>query len=939
MKKINSVLLVIVLTSLCAFAQDTYYSDQWYLKNTGNGQYILAGTDINVENAWYITTGDATITVAVLDGGVEQHEDFYSGQILSGWTAGGGNGAPDTTIPANIHGQAVAGIIGAVHDNNKGIKGVAPKVKILPVNIGHISNDPQLVADAINWAWQNGADIINLSAEIPIDVELEYKVINAINNARTYGRGGKGTVFVKSAGNTQVISFPGGVPGVLTVSRVRSNNTPFSDTPLDPTYAAIDVVAPSGEPGSGSNGNFGTITTLAWMGTPINLPGNLEITSDGKYMENFSGSSAAAPQVSGIAALMLSVNPNLTESQVRDIIRNTTGYDYGTTQWAGEGRVDAYAAVLEALPKQNSNVTSYKYTTGFVHIQNDITVTGTWDFGPGTTVLLDDNVDITVNPGGRILANGYPGSPVTFKRADPDKDWGQIELKSSTGSSFSQALIDGGYRNLYIRSRNNYINNSTIRNGTYTNIYTSTNNDGTETQSQVTIYNTLIQNSGSYGIRAFYSDLDISYTTIIGSYRTGLYIYASDVYPFHHNLIISNANPTGYDGVKVNSTGSFYMHNSNYGKGYNELYGNGDDQVESSGDFIAGSIYPGSGGYNKFYDYYYSGEYLIDNNSSTPVKSYYNYYGVGPINTNTFQGTVYSSNALGFDPTYGVAHGANSSVPTKILPEEGKVEPEEIVSNYNRLESEFKSSGSTEESRENLYSMYLTVDLSGEKELKKRFRNFISELSDGNRSLSGSKADNSAVTSFSKLLYVKSLFREGQFGEANQVLKSMEMKEFTKLDRKDVLEHKLASEIFLEEYETAWNTLVELYAYFEQVENKEEEKLGYVSIEEELRQFVQKPEVQFEEIQEEELAIRLYDSYPNPFNPTTNIRYSIPQQSAVLIKVYDLLGRQVAELVNETKQAGEYTVSFDASGLATGIYIYKLVTDGNILTKKMTLLK
>ncbi len=83
----------------------------------------------------------------------------------------------------------------------------------------------------------------------------------------------------------------------------------------------------------------------------------------------------------------------------------------------------------------------------------------------------------------------------------------------------------------------------------------------------------------------------------------------------------------------------------------------------------------------------------------------------------------------------------------------------------------------------------------------------------------------------------------------------------------------------------------------------------------------------------------LYQNYPNPFNPSTTIRYSVIQPDLVRIKVYDILGREVKTLVNELKQAGTYEVQFDASGLASGIYLYKIESGKFIQTKKMILLK
>ena len=83
----------------------------------------------------------------------------------------------------------------------------------------------------------------------------------------------------------------------------------------------------------------------------------------------------------------------------------------------------------------------------------------------------------------------------------------------------------------------------------------------------------------------------------------------------------------------------------------------------------------------------------------------------------------------------------------------------------------------------------------------------------------------------------------------------------------------------------------------------------------------------------------LNQNYPNPFNPTTKLSFVICHQSFVELKVYDVLGNEVATLVNEEKPAGEYEVEFNAAGLASGIYLYKLETLNFTLTRKMLLLK
>jgi hypothetical protein len=83
----------------------------------------------------------------------------------------------------------------------------------------------------------------------------------------------------------------------------------------------------------------------------------------------------------------------------------------------------------------------------------------------------------------------------------------------------------------------------------------------------------------------------------------------------------------------------------------------------------------------------------------------------------------------------------------------------------------------------------------------------------------------------------------------------------------------------------------------------------------------------------------LHQNYPNPFNPVTRINYEIPVQGYVSLRIYDVLGRQIKELVNEIKSRGTYSIDYDASGLSSGIYLYRLECNGYINTKRMILIK
>jgi hypothetical protein len=92
-------------------------------------------------------------------------------------------------------------------------------------------------------------------------------------------------------------------------------------------------------------------------------------------------------------------------------------------------------------------------------------------------------------------------------------------------------------------------------------------------------------------------------------------------------------------------------------------------------------------------------------------------------------------------------------------------------------------------------------------------------------------------------------------------------------------------------------------------------------------------------VNNEDLTFQLSQNYPNPFNPSTNIGFRVADFGFVSLKVYDVLGREIATLINEKKQPGVYEVEFNASQLSSGIYFYKLQTENHSSVKKMIYLK
>ncbi len=319
---------------------DPLYPQQFQMNNTGqviDGFTSLVDIDINAPQAWAITTGNPSMIVAVIDDGVEAHEDMRTAggvsRVLSGFTpATGGTGLP---VSGGAHGQACAGIIAASH-NTIGVKGVAPEVQIVPVNIFVGGESTQDLADALTYAKNSGAAVISNSWGYPGSCSLNYSTLtNAINDAANNGRGGLGCVVVFAAGNSygSCVDYPAYLSNVIAVGAVtnlgaRSN---YSNQ-----GTALDVVAPSNPAPGQSGAGVRTIDRMGGAGY-----------SSGNYTTSFGGTSAACPAVAGVAALVLAVDPAATSSSVRTTI-SSTATDMGSPGFDnsfGFGRVNAFAAV------------------------------------------------------------------------------------------------------------------------------------------------------------------------------------------------------------------------------------------------------------------------------------------------------------------------------------------------------------------------------------------------------------------------------------------------------------------------------------------------------------------------------------------------------------------------------------------------------------------
>jgi len=377
---------------------DPLYSQQFQMNNTGqsiSGVSGLNDVDCDAPEAWALTTGSDQITVAVIDDGVEAHPDLEdangNSRIEAGDTpANGGDGSP--ILNNDGHGTACAGIIAASH-NNIHVRGLAPNVKLITVNIFQGSETISDIANAFDFARQNGADVISNSWGYT-SCSLSLSAINsAISNARNNGRGGLGCVVVFAAGNgyKSCVDYPADLSYVLAVGAVTSLGAHSNYSNTGP---ALDIVAPSNSAPGQSGPGVRTIDRVGFAGY-----------SSGSSTSGFGGTSAACPVVAGSAALLLSLDPNLTENEVRTILEDNAT-DMGASGFDntfGHGRVSAYDALLTLNPDPqpvscSAVIDQFPYLEGF-------------ESGLGGWSQSDlDDFDWTLNSGGTSSTNTGPAN-------------------------------------------------------------------------------------------------------------------------------------------------------------------------------------------------------------------------------------------------------------------------------------------------------------------------------------------------------------------------------------------------------------------------------------------------------------------------------------------------------------------------------------------------
>ncbi|MBO7047204.1 MAG: S8 family serine peptidase, partial [Prevotella sp.] len=336
----------------CMSANDNYYYNQW------------GPLHIHAEDAWNITTGSPSVKVAVIDcdGFEYNHPDLnYGSDSYSNISVSDGINyvSPNDSTPEDKHGTMVAGIICAKTNNWTGIAGIAggnnsAGSKIIPYCISKTSH----VICAINDAVTKGVKVINMSIGCSEGFFINQAITDAYNN---------GVTLVCSSGNdsSSQICYP--ASHTLTIAVGSINSSDMRDP--DSNYGnGLDLVAPG----------VGIWSTA---------------TAHDNYYKFGYGTSFAAPHVSGVVALMLSVNSSLTPYKIRNILNSTASkikpniYLYNSSGWndtVGYGLIDAHKAVLNSLYISGPSIPCDNSVYSISNLPSSYTVTWSWQnpYGP-----------------------------------------------------------------------------------------------------------------------------------------------------------------------------------------------------------------------------------------------------------------------------------------------------------------------------------------------------------------------------------------------------------------------------------------------------------------------------------------------------------------------------------------------------------------------------
>jgi tetratricopeptide (TPR) repeat protein len=869
---------------------------------------------VSAPAAWDITIGDAAVRVMVLDFGIRPHYDINNKVVNPGQSFSGN------------HGLQVAGIIGAETYNNLGLASLGWETMIVDgsfqeavgptwIHRSHSSNDEDHISDIINmsfltflcYEWDYWGNCIE--GEMYNSSAYEEAISNAMNH--------NNRIVVAAAGNTQpswhsgnwpTEVWPAAYPGVIAVSAVNSNDE-----------------FPSGY-------NSGEFVNLCAPG--IQVP---TLTANNGYT-NVPGTSFSSPHVAAAAALIKSLNPIITPSQVKvtleiaaDKVSSMNGENF--TNEYGYGRLNANKAVRNMyVPQVYPNIAA----AVSVAVSGQTIYVSSGNYTLTSNVIIPSDVTLTL----------LSGANVNFNGRYIDATNGVFNIQNG-----STVYVTNGNKRYY---------------GLFTSVQSAINfaSSGRTVQLLSMTYT---------GNLSFSSK---SYVTLKGQGQGSTTLNGSISVTNSSSITVSN----------VTVTHPFTLNNANY-----TLLSN----VTAAGNYLA-SVYGGT--QNKFAQitahnigaltwalnvYGGTGEvYLSSIANADEVAIYLTNNASYIVGTdNMFCNNGLDIYAVGGGYAYAISNYYSRPLPSSIF---GNV----FVTGQNGVcgggegmyvlskESDIQTADDDMRSLEDRY-LELMLRMREDKENNtydpEKYSQAYEELIDGYKSIITNKSDRPVISSAIRRLaqlyketgasdrfraYIENALDSGQFEsltpyfrrwalwdyvDANQYRESLEIADevlsSTGADDDLLAEMLYEKGLVFKYYLNDLTSSLDMFAkLIDAYPSSPLSRFAEAEMKSEMFDIVQDETQHGIERLQEASSYRL-ESYPNPFNPSTVVRFSLPTAGMVKLRVFDTLGRVVAVLAEGMYEAGVHEATFDASRLPSGMYITRIEYDGKSIVRRVLLLK
>jgi len=352
-----------------AIPDDPFFAKQWHLRNGEGLISDISGLDhAHVAEAWDIIfqmdrIPGKGVKIGIIDDGFDHDHEDLSGIYLPGHDFYDGDDQP---LPGSqdAHGTCCAGVIAAKVNNGKGVAGVCPECKLIPIRMDMNSYSLDSIAiESFTFAADNGAHIISNSWGPPDNyqaMDMNQPLKDLVKTLTTTGRNGKGVIILFAAGNGNESIETDGFASNPDVFGIGATNASGIRSSYSDYGVSLDFMAPSSDV-EGYAYTDGIYTTdNVYKGY---VPGTMAGDTSGLYTFEFGGTSSSCPLAAGITGLVLSVNPALTKDDVYEIFKVTSDkvgdddYDEnGFSEYYGFGRLNACKAVIKAFEMAGNDV-------------------------------------------------------------------------------------------------------------------------------------------------------------------------------------------------------------------------------------------------------------------------------------------------------------------------------------------------------------------------------------------------------------------------------------------------------------------------------------------------------------------------------------------------------------------------------------------------------